>query len=66
MKLLEPWQGPQSRLDKLKASLVARLPASWPLTRREQFLTQVGSVVTAAWSAAVPDKKAITDSAVPQ
>ncbi len=50
MKLLEPWQGPLSRLDKLKASLAGRLPASWPHARRDAFLTQVGTVVTAAWS----------------
>ena len=66
VKLLDPWQGPQSRLDKLSASLAARLPASWPPARQEQFLAQVVAVVTAAWSAAAPDKKAITDSVIRQ
>ena len=56
VKLLEPWQGPLSRLDKLKASLAARLPASWPPARRDAFLVGIGTVVTAAWIGANPLK----------
>ena len=65
MKLLEPWQGPLSRLDKLKASLAGRLPASWPPARQQQWLAQVGAVVTAAWGGgANPQQKAAIASAV--
>ena len=63
MKLLDPWQGPQSRVDKLKASLAGRLPAAWPAARRERFLAQVGTVVTGAWGGEKQRPEATTVSA---
>ena len=60
-KLLEPWPaGPQGsglrRLDKLKASLDARLPPEWSEDARADFLGRLDAVVASAWAAAAHPK----------
>ena len=52
--MAEAWRGGLSRLEKLRGSLAARLPAAWPARMVEQFLRNLCGNVAAAWDAYAP------------
>ena len=52
--MAEAWRGGLTRLEKLRGSLAARLPAAWPPRIADQFLRNLCGNVAAAWDAYAP------------
>ena len=44
-----PWHGSSSRLQKMKSSVISRLPQTWAPRRVEEYATKVEALITAAW-----------------
>ena len=56
VEMAKQWRGGQTRADKLRGSLAARVPRSWPPEVAALFLDKAQSTVLAAWAAAPPPR----------
>lgn len=55
------WRNGHKRIDKLQASLAARIPKSWPAEMGKGFLEKIAGLLSAAFAAVSPPKVCVAN-----